>query len=206
MSRSEEWRAIPGYEGLYEASSMGRVRSLDKVVPHLRYGAYTIRGKTLKLSTLNKYGHLRVGIYSEGRQRVRLVHHLVLETFVGPRPEGACCRHLDGDPGNNRPENLKWGTMQENSDDRVRHGNSGLGEARAGAKHKASDAILVAKLYVQDGMRRCDIIRATGYGHNFVYAVTSGKTWGSATGIEKPETGGQRADPRHHIPGVGSDI
>ena len=52
----------------------------------------------------------------------RLVHRLVLEAFVGPRPEGMVARHLNGDPGDNRLENLAWGTQSENNYDKVRHG------------------------------------------------------------------------------------
>ena len=64
-------------------------------------------------------GHCVVSI---GRKNTRFVHRLILEAFVGPCPEGMECRHLDGDPGNNRLENLAWGTPEENHADSVRHG------------------------------------------------------------------------------------
>lgn len=58
-----------------------------------------------------------------GRGRKRYVHDLVLETFVGPKPEGSCVRHMNGDSRDNRVENLCYGTYSENSYDRVAHGN-----------------------------------------------------------------------------------
>jgi len=62
------------------------------------------------------------------------VHRLVLETFVGPRPQGMVCRHLDGDPNNNALSNLCWGTYRENSEDKLRHGRSNRGSQHARAK------------------------------------------------------------------------
>ena len=51
-----------------------------------------------------------------------LIHRLVLETFIGPCPEGEVCRHLDGDKRNNSLNNLCWGTLKENTQDAIRHG------------------------------------------------------------------------------------
>ncbi len=75
------------------------------------------RSKLTPYST-QRGGHLRVRI----RGSHYPVHRLMLETFVGPRPEGYICRHLDGDPTNNHLSNLCWGTPRENYDDTIRHG------------------------------------------------------------------------------------
>ena len=79
-----------------------------------------VRGMRGKILTprVGASGHLRV--WSRGRYHS--VHVLVLETFYGPRPEGYVARHLDGNPGNNHPGNLAWGTFSENNHDSVRHG------------------------------------------------------------------------------------
>jgi len=66
-------------------------------------------------------GHLRVSLTQSGKTTKRLVHQLVLETFVGPCPPGCESRHLNDDPADNRLENLRWGTRKENSDDRARN-------------------------------------------------------------------------------------
>lgn len=113
----EEWRAIPGYEGRYEASSLGRVRSLDRV----RSNGRKWRGRTLKPVPMVR-GYLSVNLWLDNSPRMHLVHRLVLAAFVGPAPEGAEGRHMDGDPSHNALGNLSWGTHSENQYDQVRHG------------------------------------------------------------------------------------
>jgi hypothetical protein len=68
-----------------------------------------------------------------GRTTAQFLHSVVLEAFVGPRPEGLVGRHLDGDPSNNKLSNLRWGTAEENYDDRRSHGteNDGMRNGRA---------------------------------------------------------------------------
>ena len=88
-----------------------------------------------KLKPTRQYrGHMSVFL---GRDDQRLVHRLVLEAFVGPCPEGMECRHLDGNPGNNRLDNLAWGTPKENFADSMRHGTAYCltPEAREHASH-----------------------------------------------------------------------
>lgn len=113
----EIWRAVVGAEGRYEVSSFGRVRSLDRVFIRLdtrvsppRDVTTRMRGRLLRAAVLRS-GHLCVVI---GRGNTRLVHQLVAESFIGPRPSGHEVLHLDHDPANNRASNLRWGTRSEN--------------------------------------------------------------------------------------------
>lgn len=71
-----------------------------------------------------------VNLRRDGKPRPFAVHALVLEAFVGPRPEGMECRHLDGDPTNNALANLAWGTRAENIADKRRHGTIGCHHRR----------------------------------------------------------------------------
>lgn len=107
----ERWLPIPGYEGRYDVSDQGRVRSLAW-------------GKERILKTcMDHKGYLQVGLSGGGPlARVPRVHRLVLLAFVGPRPDGMECRHIDGDHQNNILGNLRWGTHSENEFDRVKHG------------------------------------------------------------------------------------
>lgn len=110
---------IPSCPG-YAATPDGHIVSKARRVP--RGDNYmTIRERTLSES-LHPNGHLQVGITLNGRSRSRMVHQLVAEAFHGLRPEGLETRHLNGDPTDNRPENLAYGTQSENMLDRVRHG------------------------------------------------------------------------------------
>lgn len=107
----EIWKDVVGYEGRYRVSSRGRVESL---------GA---RARILKL-THDHNGYATVLLYkgSKATRKLVKVHTLVLTAFVGPRSEDQQCRHLDGNPSNNRLGNLKWGTILENAQDREAHG------------------------------------------------------------------------------------
>lgn len=113
----EVWKSIPGHEGRYEVSDLGRVRSLPQT---------TSDGRRLASKVLcgrpQRSGHLSVPLTSAGTCRNALVHRLVLIAFVGPPPLGMHALHSDGNPANNRLSNLRWGTPSENSFDAVRHG------------------------------------------------------------------------------------
>lgn len=119
----ERWLAVPGYEGLYEVSDFGRVRSLDRRVINKLGREQLCRGTVLytNMVGLRRQYHSVVLRNSGDAQRVT-VHSLVLQAFVGPAPDGTECRHLDGNPDNNHLANLRWGTRSENILDTVRHG------------------------------------------------------------------------------------
>lgn len=117
----EAWRAVPGYEGLYEVSCLGRVRSLDRITKLHHGGEYRRKGRIRKLVP-NNYGYLNVMLSKEGRQRCHKVHRLVLEAFVGPPKEGQEACHNNGEPLDNRLSNLRWGTKEENMADIKKHG------------------------------------------------------------------------------------
>lgn len=103
------WRELRGYEGLYEVSNLGEVKSLRS-------------GRNLtKCEQVG--GYFRVKVSKRGKAKSILVHRAVLEAFVGPCPEGMETRHLDGNPKNNRLDNLVWGTSQQNKLDTARQGN-----------------------------------------------------------------------------------
>lgn len=116
----EIWRFVVGNSN-YLVSSYGRVET----VPHKTIGkdgrVLQIAGRLKKL-TVDRKGYQIVGLTQDGKTRRRYVHHLVLEAFVGLRERGQECRHLDGDPLNNRLDNLAWGTSSENTWDTLRHG------------------------------------------------------------------------------------
>jgi len=116
----ENWRSVVGFEGSYEVSDLGRVRSLDRIIIRKDGMHVSLKGKILKHSH-NPKGYCQL-ILNPGNNN-RKIHTLVLEAFVGPAPPGLECRHADGDKTNNRLNNLSWGTGSENTLDRVRHGN-----------------------------------------------------------------------------------
>ena len=128
-----DWRPVFGYEGLYSVSSRGDVRSEDCLVAHSTPGTMKRkRGKPLKTHP-NRKGYLMVQLCNQGRIKFRSVHSLVLEAFVGPRPQGADACHNDSDPANNCASNLRWDTRAGNFSDKIANGTR-----RAGAEHPNS--------------------------------------------------------------------
>ena len=86
---------------------------------------YHVSAKFLRPAFAGHYYHV---IFStSGREELNLLHRLVLENFVGPCPDGMECCHNDGNPDNNRLDNLRWGTPSENSRDKIRHGTTTAG-------------------------------------------------------------------------------
>ena len=122
----EKWLPVVGAEGRYEVSDAGRVRSLDSRVRLVAHGTETTRlarGQLLRPGRTGPFGHVSVAI---GRGNSRLVHHLVAEAFIGPRPPGLDVAHADGDGGNNRLSNLRYATRSENNRDLARRGDARL--------------------------------------------------------------------------------
>lgn len=118
-----EWRDVPGYEGLYQASDTGLVRSVDRTVTDSRGQRRLIRGRVLKPSSQTRSGHRSVALSRGGRPTSHQVARVVLAAFVGwPTTDGLQCCHYDGDPLNNVPSNLRWDTASGNMLDAVRHG------------------------------------------------------------------------------------
>lgn len=113
---TEIWKPALGWEGLYEVSDQGRVRSVDRI----DCSGKRRRGRILKPG--DKSGYLAVNLSCNGRSRLTSVHVLVLEAFVGPRPPGMVSCHGVGGAHDNRPTNLRWDTCAENNRDVVRHG------------------------------------------------------------------------------------
>lgn len=116
---SEVWKDVPGYEGLYQVSDQGRVKSLARIVPR---GSSFLPVKERILRPGLSHGYPMVILQKNGESWNVRVHILVMLTFVGPRPEGLDVCHGDGNRLNARLKNLRYGTRQENLGDAVLHG------------------------------------------------------------------------------------
>jgi hypothetical protein len=109
----EIWKPIVGYEGFYDVSNMGKVRS------------YRVRGKVktsgvpqrILAHTKNNNGYFYISLWKNLESKKRYVHILVLETFNGPKPDGMEVMHVDGNQLNNNIDNLKWATHRQNMSD-----------------------------------------------------------------------------------------
>lgn len=105
----ELWRPIPGFEGTYEVSNEGQVR-------RLRPSRGTRPGRILRWQSNGVYPKVCLSLGSKVVQKY--VHHLVLESFVGPCPPGHTASHVDDNPWNNELVNLRWEPHQRNCERR----------------------------------------------------------------------------------------
>jgi len=128
----EVWRPIPGYEGLYDVSDHGRLRSWLTRNPcgKRREEEPVVLAQTQKGCEYN-----RVELRGNGKKNYCRVHMLVLAAFVGPRPEGHEGAHWNGDSRDNRLSNLRWATHAENEADKRRHGRTACGDRHGLRKH-----------------------------------------------------------------------
>ena len=118
----EIWKDVPGYEGLYQASSLGRIKSLDRYVVYSNGSVRLYKGKILKPRAGKGDGRLAVVLYKNGVRKGFNVHSLIAESFLGTRPEGYFICHCDGNNQNNNIENLRYDTSSQNGIDIYRHG------------------------------------------------------------------------------------
>ena len=109
----ETWKPVVGYEGIYEVSSLGRIRSLDKVVPSARSrsGKRMRRGRILQ-TRISNTGRERITLWKDGQMKTINIHRLVAAAFLGP--SNLTVNHKDENPLNNRIENLEYMTVRDN--------------------------------------------------------------------------------------------
>lgn len=178
---TEIWKDIPCFEGRYQASNLGRVRSLDRVGPYDRHGkkqTRTLRGRIL----LPRFNGRYLTVSLSGK--TRLLHQLILLAFKGlppsPNAEG---RHLNGQSRDNRADNLKWGTASENQNDRFAHGTACKGEENYRAILTEAQVREMMRLRKKHGPTK--IAEIVGCERHLVKHVLYGQSWNWLTGLPR---------------------
>lgn len=174
---AEIWKAVVGYEGFYEVSNLGRVRSLSRLVRTYGGREWMSKERIMKLTPVKDKGYLVVSLRVDGDGERRYVHDLVLCAFVGPRPnEQAHCCHGTAGPGVNTVENLRWDTPQANVMDKHRDGTMQIGEQHW--KNVYSEAqIKKAKELLSTGLAPMEVSKALDIHVATVRQVKSGRQW-----------------------------
>ncbi|ELO82259.1 TPA: endonuclease [Salmonella enterica subsp. enterica serovar Enteritidis] len=166
---NELWRDISGYEGLYQVSSRGAVRSL----PRKDAAGHHRKGKTLK-NNIGTTGYPQVGLCKNGKLITTCVHRLVAESFLPNPASFNFVNHIDGDKTNNIISNLEWCTQQQNIVHAIR---TGLNIAKDGIKSHSFKSpieatnISTGKTFMLFGTKD---IEAHGFNNSSVYKCVNG--------------------------------
>lgn len=175
----EAWKPIPGYVGRYEASDMGRVRSITRRTPSKGGSTRLNHGRVLT-ATPDKKGYLRLSLSRGPNIVTRWVHQLILEAFVGAKPDGMVALHANNNPADNRLLNLSWGTPKQNSAQMARDGRSLRGERNPTAKLRAKDiaAIIAARAA---GATQQQVADQFGVDRTLISKIERGFAWTQAS-------------------------
>lgn len=173
---TERWLPVAGYEGIYEVSDLGRVRSLDRKVTHPNGQVHNLRGK-IRIPSDNGHGYPALLLYRDGVKTCFKIHVLVAAAFLGPRPAGKEVAHWDGYRANPKLKNLRYATPKENQADRWRHGTRLYGERHGSAKLTASDVTAI-RLRLKSGERSCDLAEEFGVVRSNIAEIKARRTWG----------------------------
>lgn len=172
LEYAEEWRQVVGFEGYYEVSNLGRVRS----VPRRDIRNRTITGG-LKRWRLDRDGYPRVMLKKDGRGRPWGIHQLVTRAFLGPTPLGQQVDHIDGDRANPRLSNLRYLSPRANTRAALARGGgyrNPHGERNTMAKLTDVQVAEIRRLHTE-GMSQSQIGGIFDVGQSQISRILSGK-------------------------------
>jgi hypothetical protein len=170
----ERWLPVPDYEGLYEVSDLGRVRSL----PRLSKRRNRVYGGNVLKPYVSRHtrGYQVVALCRDSEQDNRLVHQLVAEAFIGRCPPGQEVLHGSNGKMDNRLSEIRYGTRSENINDRVRDGQDNRGEKAWTAK-LTWEAVADIRSRVASGYPQCALADEYDVSRQAICFVVAGRTW-----------------------------
>ncbi|MCF8703308.1 NUMOD4 motif-containing HNH endonuclease [Corynebacterium pseudokroppenstedtii] len=151
----ERWRPVIDYEGIYEVSDLGNVRSVDRVVTRSDGRVRSFPSKLLSPGLSGRWKRPLVVFSKNGKPTTFWVHRLVAEAFLGPCPEGMVVCHNNGNLADNRLSNLRYGTRSENMHDRVKRGDHPLAAKKKCIRGHLLDHPNLVPSSVIQGRRAC---------------------------------------------------
>jgi hypothetical protein len=178
MPDDEIWKEISGWEGHYEVSTVGRVRSVTRIRTVTRGGVTYQQAYPGKIRSIHPVtaGYLAVELIRGKVKTYRLVHGLVGEAFLGPRPDGLQCAHLNGNKRDNRLSNLSYVTAKENAAHKWLHGTVPHGAKHWKAKVDEADVREIRRRRAAGALLR-ELAAEFGLSTTMISDIASRKAW-----------------------------
>lgn len=183
-----EWRSVVGYEGLYEISRYGELRSVERIVmfnsirseePITRL----LQGKVISLVT-NELGYVQGALYKYGKAKLCLVHRLVAEAFLQNQHNKLTVNHINEVKDDNRAENLEWCTQSENA---LHSSYKNRGEL-SGTGKLSNEQVLEIKSHLITGeLNQTEIGALYDVSNHVIHKIKVGKNWGWLTGLNQED-------------------
>lgn len=180
----EYWCDVNGYEGIYQVSNLGNVRSLDRVITRKNGKKLAIKGQLMKLH-LDHRGYLRLNLRHLGKDKNSKIHRLVAQAFL-PNPHNKPqVNHLNGDKLDNNVCNLEWCTQNENIEHAFANGLMRVGEKHGNSRLSSDQVVSIKQLLKQRENSITDIARKFNVGISTIHDIKSGKQWKSVESIRR---------------------
>ena len=181
IDHNEIWKDVVGFEGLYQVSTLGRVKSLER---RARNGCGTRRvrerilkpGLMWKSKNTNKKYRI-VGLAKEGTVVMQLISTLMLTAFVGPRPLGGQALHWNDISTDDRLINLYWGNIKDNAQDAIRNGRIKHGQDNYQASATNDIVRKIRRLYATGNYKQVDLARKFKRSSVWIHNVVHYKKW-----------------------------
>jgi len=176
-SAEEIWKDIYGYEGLYQVSDFGKVKSLDRI----RCSGKSYKEKILKpwkskYNDIDKY-RLGISLFKNGIRENFYIHQLVLNSFIGPCPKGMEICHNDGDGENNNLNNLRYDTRKNNHKDKIGHGTHLYGSKVPTSKLNELQVRIIKHLLKEGKLTHKEIGEIFGVTRECISRISRNETW-----------------------------
>lgn len=155
---SEQWKDVVGYEGLYQVSDLGRVKSIQRKDAAGRL----VRERILKPAVAG--GYPSVHLCKNRESKTKAVHLLVAQSFLGEKPEGAQVAHFDGNAMNPSLSNLRYASRRENEADKVRHGTRFYAKGESNGRSKLNEQHVIEIIHRYKVMKERQSHLAVEYG------------------------------------------
>lgn len=184
----EFWKDIKGYEGLYQVSNQGGVRSVDRQSNYYKYNKNLkriLKGKKLS-QIISKEGYLKVYLSKDGKKTTFLVHRLVASHFLETSRRQNEVNHIDSNKVNNNVDNLERCSRLENMDHAFETNLAGFGENCNLSKLTKTEVLEIVRLK-KEGMKSVEISKIFNVHKDTVNRIVSGRSWSRVTGIKRME-------------------